>query len=89
MRCPFCGYEESKVIDSRPTDEGEKIRRRRECLEIWHRLMSHKPYVQGHEKGHENYLSQTPGHIQGVIHLHREIIIQQAQDYGREEYDAG
>jgi transcriptional repressor NrdR len=32
MKCPFCGYEESKVIDSRPTDEGEKIRRRRECI---------------------------------------------------------
>ena len=32
MKCPFCSYEESKVIDSRPTDEGEKIRRRRECL---------------------------------------------------------
>jgi len=69
--------------------QGHILKRRRECLEIWHRLMSHKPYVQGHEKGHENYLSQTPGYIQGVIHLHREIIIQQAQDYGREEYDAG
>ena len=32
MKCPYCGYEESKVVDSRPTDEGEKIRRRRECL---------------------------------------------------------
>ena len=32
MKCPFCGDEESKVIDSRPTDEGERIRRRRECL---------------------------------------------------------
>ncbi len=32
MKCPFCGFEESKVIDSRPTDEGEKIRRRRECM---------------------------------------------------------
>lgn len=32
MKCPFCGYTESKVIDSRPTDEGEKIRRRRECI---------------------------------------------------------
>lgn len=32
MKCPFCGYGESKVIDSRPTDEGEKIRRRRECM---------------------------------------------------------
>ena len=32
MKCPYCGFEESKVIDSRPTDEGERIRRRRECL---------------------------------------------------------
>ena len=32
MKCPFCGFEESKVIDSRPTDEGQRIRRRRECV---------------------------------------------------------
>lgn len=32
MRCPFCNTEDSKVIDSRPTDEGARIRRRRECL---------------------------------------------------------
>ena len=32
MKCPFCGYNESKVIDSRPADEGASIRRRRECL---------------------------------------------------------
>jgi len=32
MKCPYCEYGESKVIDSRPTDEGEAIRRRRECL---------------------------------------------------------
>ena len=32
MKCPFCGYEESKVVDSRPADDGERIRRRRECL---------------------------------------------------------
>jgi len=32
MKCPFCGYSESRVVDSRPTDENEKIRRRRECL---------------------------------------------------------
>ena len=32
MKCPFCSFEESKVIDSRPTDEGQRIRRRRECL---------------------------------------------------------
>jgi transcriptional repressor NrdR len=31
MRCPFCGYDDTKVIDSRPTEEGQAIRRRREC----------------------------------------------------------
>jgi transcriptional repressor NrdR len=32
MKCPYCGYAESKVIDSRPAEEGSTIRRRRECL---------------------------------------------------------
>ena len=32
MKCPFCGFEESKVIDSRPADDGNSIRRRRECI---------------------------------------------------------
>lgn len=32
MKCMFCGFADSKVIDSRPTDEGSSIRRRRECL---------------------------------------------------------
>ena len=32
MKCPYCGEVDSKVIDSRPTEDGEKIRRRRECL---------------------------------------------------------
>ena len=31
MKCPYCDYFETKVIDSRPTDEGQTIRRRREC----------------------------------------------------------
>ena len=42
MRCPFCGYEESKVIDSRPTEEGEKIRRRRECLQCQKRFTTYE-----------------------------------------------
>ncbi len=42
MKCPFCGYEESKVIDSRPTDEGEKIRRRRECLKCEKRFTTYE-----------------------------------------------
>ncbi|HPG92521.1 MAG TPA: transcriptional regulator NrdR [Clostridia bacterium] len=32
MKCVFCGCEDSKVIDSRPTDDGKAIRRRRECI---------------------------------------------------------
>lgn len=32
MRCPFCSFEESKVVDSRSTDDNTTIRRRRECL---------------------------------------------------------
>jgi len=32
MKCPYCGYLESRVVDSRPADEGERIRRRRECV---------------------------------------------------------
>lgn len=32
MKCPYCFHTESKVIDSRPTEDGEKIRRRRECI---------------------------------------------------------
>ncbi|MFY9198091.1 MAG: transcriptional regulator NrdR [Acutalibacteraceae bacterium] len=42
MKCPFCNYEESKVIDSRPTDEGEKIRRRRECIKCAKRFTTYE-----------------------------------------------
>ncbi len=42
MKCPYCEYEESKVIDSRPTDEGEAIRRRRECLKCAKRFTTYE-----------------------------------------------
>ena len=42
MKCTFCGFEESKVIDSRPTDEGEKIRRRRECSKCAKRFTTYE-----------------------------------------------
>lgn len=42
MKCPYCDYAESKVIDSRPTDEGEAIRRRRECLECGKRFTTYE-----------------------------------------------
>ena len=42
MKCPYCGYEESKVIDSRPTDENERIRRRRECIQCGKRFTTYE-----------------------------------------------
>ncbi len=42
MRCPYCGYRDSKVIDSRPTDEGEAIRRRRECMKCEERFTTYE-----------------------------------------------
>lgn len=42
MQCPFCDYVESKVIDSRPTDEGASIRRRRECISCGQRFTTYE-----------------------------------------------
>lgn len=42
MKCPYCGELESKVIDSRPTEDGEKIRRRRECLRCSKRFTTYE-----------------------------------------------
>ena len=42
MKCPYCGYKESKVVDSRPADEGSSIRRRRECLKCEKRFTTYE-----------------------------------------------
>lgn len=42
MKCPYCEHKESKVIDSRSTDEGEAIRRRRECLNCFKRFTTYE-----------------------------------------------
>ena len=42
MKCPFCGFADSKVVDSRPTDEGSSIRRRRECLKCLKRFTTYE-----------------------------------------------
>ena len=42
MKCPFCGYTDSKVIDSRPAEDGTTIRRRRECLECQKRFTTYE-----------------------------------------------
>ncbi len=42
MRCPNCGYLDSKVIDSRPSESGDTIRRRRECLQCGERFTTYE-----------------------------------------------
>ena len=42
MKCPFCNYPDSTVVDSRPTDEGTSIRRRRECLHCLKRFTTYE-----------------------------------------------
>ena len=42
MKCPYCAHLESKVVDSRPSDEGTSIRRRRECLECHKRFTTYE-----------------------------------------------
>lgn len=42
MRCQYCGYLDSRVIDSRPTEEGSSIRRRRECLRCGRRFTTYE-----------------------------------------------
>jgi transcriptional repressor NrdR len=42
MKCPYCGFLESKVVDSRPAEEGATIRRRRECLACQKRFTTYE-----------------------------------------------
>jgi len=42
MKCPFCDYYETKVVDSRPTEEGHSIRRRRECVKCTQRFTTYE-----------------------------------------------
>jgi len=47
MKCPACGYEEDKVVDSRPAQDGRAIRRRRECLNCHERFTTYEYIEQG------------------------------------------
>ncbi|MFB0972588.1 MAG: transcriptional repressor NrdR [Tissierellia bacterium] len=42
MKCPYCDYDDSKVVDSRPTDDNQSIRRRRECLKCKKRFTTYE-----------------------------------------------
>ncbi len=47
MKCPFCGHEEDKVVDSRPSQDGRAVRRRRECLKCIERFTTYEFVEQG------------------------------------------
>jgi transcriptional repressor NrdR len=47
MRCPQCGHEDDKVVDSRPSQDGRAIRRRRECLKCGERFTTYEYVEQG------------------------------------------
>lgn len=42
MKCPYCGHEDSKVLDSRPVEDGASIRRRRECISCTRRFTTYE-----------------------------------------------
>ena len=44
MRCPFCNYHDSRVVDSRSVDDGASIRRRRECPDCGRRFTTYEKY---------------------------------------------
>ena len=46
MKCPYCGHEEDKVVDSRSSQEGDAIRRRRECLKCQRRYTTYE-HIEG------------------------------------------
>lgn len=63
MRCPFCGSEESKVVDSRDSEAGDAIRRRRECLECERRYTTYEridemPLIVVKRDGHEEVFAR-------------------------------
>lgn len=63
MRCPSCGHEEDKVVDSRSTKENSAVRRRRECLECGQRFttyeyIEHAPVVVVKKDGRREHFSR-------------------------------
>ncbi len=64
MKCPFCGYLEDKVVDSREAKDGDSIRRRRECLECGRRFTSYErideiPYMVVKKDGRREAFSRN------------------------------
>ena len=53
MKCIYCGYSESKVVDSRPLDDGTATRRRRECLKCGRRFTTYEKSGANARNGHQ------------------------------------
>lgn len=71
MKCPFCAYTESKVVDSRPAEDSEKIRRRRECLSCGKRFTTYEvientPLVVV-KKGHSRQIFDRDKLLRGLL----------------------
>ncbi len=71
MRCPVCGFSESKVIDSRPNEENSSIKRRRECLKCQTRFTTfesvEKPQIFVEKKDHNRELFDKNKILSGII----------------------
>ena len=72
MRCPACGHEEDKVVDSRATKENSAVRRRRECLKCGHRFttyeyIEHRPVMVVKKDGRREHYSREKI-LNGLLH---------------------
>ena len=86
MKCPYCGDEESKVIDSRPTEDGERIRRRRECQKCGRRFTTYEmveevPLIVGKKDGRHELFDRNKL-LNGLLRAcnKREVKRQQLED---------
>ena len=71
MKCPVCGYAESKVIDSRPNEDFSSIKRRRECLKCQTRFTTfesiEKPQIFVEKKNHTRELFDKNKILSGIV----------------------
>ena len=74
MKCPYCGEIDSKVIDSRPADDGERIRRRRECLVCQKRFTT---YEIVETKAPVGYTGE--GIVSHVVEIQQSELLEKAQ----------
>ena len=99
MRCPYCGWEDSKVLDSRASEEGEAIRRRRECLQCRRRFTTferaERLVLHVHKRDGRREAFDRTKVLTGMLRacegrpVSREILEQAAVEIERELFDRG